>query len=67
MEIVNAIETFLTTYGDIESNYLLYDQMLNQKEFRPIAIAIYTKNESTLSSETKKALKPLFQRFIKIN
>ena len=55
---------FLTQYGDIESNYQLYELMLNQQSYRELAIECFKKNESTLSNETKKALKPLFQRFI---
>jgi leukotriene-A4 hydrolase len=63
----SAIELFLSTYGDIESNYQLYELMINNSTYRSIAIEIYEKNETKLSAETKKALKPLFQRFIKLN
>lgn len=59
-----AIEAFLTNYGDIESNYQLYEQMLHSPTYKAIAIDIYLKREKTLSLETKKALKPLFQRFL---
>lgn len=61
-----SIELFLQKYGDIESNYQLYELMLNQHAYREAAINIYKKNEPTLSEETKKALKPLFQRFINV-
>jgi hypothetical protein len=40
--------------------------MLNQHAYREAAINIYKKNEPSLSEETKKALKPLFQRFINV-
>jgi hypothetical protein len=61
-----AIGTFLSNYGDIESNYQLYELMLNKPSFEQIALRIYKENENSLSPETKKALKPLFQRFEKI-
>lgn len=61
-----AIIDFLSTYGDIESNYQLYEQMLPSQVFKTIALDTYLKNEQSLSTETKKALKPLFQRFNKI-
>lgn len=66
LETSEAIKTFLSTYGDIDSNYQLYELMLNQQVYRDFAISVYKKNEAFLSDETKKALKPLFQRFIKI-
>ncbi len=66
VKTAEAISTFLSKYGDIESNYQLYELMLNEPSYEQIAKRIYTDNESTLSPETKKALKPLFQRFEKI-
>lgn len=66
VKTAESISTFLTKYGDIESNYQLYELMLNEPSYEQIAKRIYTENESTLSPETKKALNPLFQRFEKI-
>ncbi len=66
IKTAEAIDTFLSKYGDIESNYQLYELMLNEPSYEQIAKRIYTENESTLSPETKKALNPLIQRFNKI-
>jgi leukotriene-A4 hydrolase len=65
LTIKPTIKEFLSMYGDIESNYQLYDYLLKSNSFKSFAIETYKELNNTLEPKSKKALEPLFQRFLK--